>query len=80
MAMNRRDFVKGGVALVSIGTTAGSFLKGAVAFAAQHPGDVIPEMGGKTLILVQMAGGTTGFRRWRRTRTGHTSRGGRRLR
>jgi uncharacterized protein (DUF1501 family) len=49
------------VALVSIGTTAGSFLKGAVAFAAQHPGDVVPGMGGKTLILVQMAGGNDGL-------------------
>jgi len=61
MALNRRDFVKGGVALVSIGTTAGSFLKGAVAFAAQHPADVLPGMGGKTLILVQMAGGNDGL-------------------
>lgn len=61
MGISRRDFVKGGVSLVTIGTTAGSFLKGAVAFAAQNPGAVLPELGGKTLVLVQMAGGNDGL-------------------
>ena len=54
--MNRRDFVKGGVALVSIGTTANSLLKGAVAFAAQNPEASLAAATGKTLILVQLAG------------------------
>lgn len=61
MAISRRDFVKGGVALVSIGTVEHSFLKGAVAFAAQHPGAVSPALASKTLILVQMAGGNDGL-------------------
>ncbi|GAB4332501.1 MAG: DUF1501 domain-containing protein [Dehalococcoidia bacterium] len=61
MAISRRDFVKGGVALVSIGTLSNSFLKGAVAFAAQHPHDIVPQLAGKTLILVQMAGGNDGL-------------------
>ncbi len=61
MGISRRDFVKGGVSLVSIGTTASSFLKGAVAFAAQNPSSVLPDMGGKTLVLVQMAGGNDGL-------------------
>lgn len=61
MAISRRDFVKGGVALVSIGTIANSFLKGAVAFAAQHPQEIAPALAGKTLILVQMAGGNDGL-------------------
>ena len=34
--LSRRDFVKGGVALVSIGTSAQSLLKGSIAFAAQN--------------------------------------------
>lgn len=59
--MNRRDFVKGGVALVSIGTTANSLLKGAVAFAAQNPQASLAAASGKTLILVQMAGGNDGL-------------------
>ncbi|MBA4179686.1 MAG: twin-arginine translocation pathway signal protein [Anaerolinea sp.] len=58
---NRRDFVKGGVALVSIGTTAQSLLKGSVAFAAQHPNDVLAKNNGKILVLVQMAGGNDGL-------------------
>ena len=53
---SRRDFVKGGVALVSIGTGANSLLKGAVAFAAQNPQYVAQNGSKKTLILVQMAG------------------------
>ncbi len=59
--LSRRDCVKGGVALVTIGTTAQSLLKGAVAFAAQHPEAVAGERP-KTLILVQLAGGNDGLR------------------
>jgi len=59
--IGRRDFVKGGVALVSIGTTAQSFFKGAVAFAAQNPADLAVKSNGKTLVLVQMAGGNDGL-------------------
>lgn len=56
---SRRDFVKGGVALVSIGTTTNSLLKGAVAFAAANPADVVDN--GKILVLVQLAGGNDGL-------------------
>ena len=59
--IGRRDFVKGGVALVSIGTTAQSLFKGAVAFAAQNPADLAVKSNGKTLVLVQMAGGNDGL-------------------
>ena len=59
--ISRRDFVKGGVALVSIGTTAQSLLKGTIAFAAQNPGDVLAANNGKILILVQLAGGNDGM-------------------
>jgi uncharacterized protein (DUF1501 family) len=59
--LSRRDFVRGGVALVSIGTTANSLLKGTIAFAAQHPGDVAAPNNGKILILVQLAGGNDGL-------------------
>jgi len=59
--LNRRDFVKGGVALVSIGTTAQSLLKGAVAFAAQNSAYVADPNNKKTLVLVQMAGGNDGL-------------------
>lgn len=59
--ISRRDFVKGGVALVSIGTTANSLLKGAVAFAAQNPADQITPNNGKILVLIQMAGGNDGL-------------------
>lgn len=59
--ISRRDFVKGGVALVSIGTTAQSLLKGAVAFAAENRAYTAAESNGKTLILVQMAGGNDGL-------------------
>ncbi len=59
--LSRRDFVKGGVALVSIGTTAGSLLKGTVAFAAQNPRDVLAANNGKILVLVQLAGGNDGL-------------------
>ncbi len=59
--MNRRDFVKGGVALVSIGTTADSLLKGSIAFAAQNPADVLAKNNGKILVLVQLAGGNDGL-------------------
>ena len=59
--LNRRDFVKGGVALVSIGTTANSFLKGAVAFAAQNPAYVARAGKERILILVQLAGGNDGL-------------------
>ena len=59
--MNRRDFVKGGVALISIGTTADSLLKGSIAFAAQHPTEVLAKNNGKILVLVQLAGGNDGM-------------------
>lgn len=58
--LSRRDIVKGGVALVSIGTTAHSFLKGAVAFARENPAYVAPD-NGRTLIVVQLAGGNDGL-------------------
>ncbi len=58
---SRRDFVKGGVALVSIGTTAQSLLKGAVAFAAQNGAYVADPNNKRILILVQMAGGNDGL-------------------
>jgi uncharacterized protein (DUF1501 family) len=58
---SRRDFVKGGVALVSIGTTAQSLLKGAVAFAAQNGAYVADPNNKKILVLVQMAGGNDGL-------------------
>ena len=59
--LTRRDFVKGGVALVSIGTTAQSVLKGAVAFAAQNSGTLMDPGNKKTLVLVQLAGGNDGL-------------------
>ena len=59
--LTRRDFVKGGVALVSIGTTAQSLLKGAVAFAAQNSSAVVDRANKKTLVLVQLAGGNDGL-------------------
>lgn len=59
--LTRRDFVKGGVALVSIGTSAQSLLKGAVAFAAQNSAYVADPNNKKTLVLVQMAGGNDGL-------------------
>lgn len=58
---SRRDFVKGGIALVSIGTTAQSLLKGAVAFAAQNGAYVADPNNKRILILVQMAGGNDGL-------------------
>ncbi|MBI5947987.1 MAG: DUF1501 domain-containing protein [Chloroflexi bacterium] len=58
--LSRRDFVKGGVALVSIGTTANSLLKGSLAFAQQNPAYVAAN-NGKILILVQLAGGNDGL-------------------
>jgi uncharacterized protein (DUF1501 family) len=59
--LSRRDFVRGGVALVSIGTTAQSLLKGAVAFAAQNSADVADPNNKKILVLVQLAGGNDGL-------------------
>jgi uncharacterized protein (DUF1501 family) len=59
--LTRRDFVKGGVALVSIGTTAQSLLKGAVAFAAQNGAYVADPNNKKILVLVQLAGGNDGL-------------------
>ncbi|MCC6381579.1 MAG: DUF1501 domain-containing protein [Dehalococcoidia bacterium] len=58
--LSRRDFVRGGVALVTIGSGAQSLLKVAVAFAAQNPADAVPD-NGKILVLVQMAGGNDGL-------------------
>lgn len=59
--ITRRDFVKGGVALVSIGTGANSLLKGAVAFAAQNPQYIAQTGKPKTLVLVQLTGGNDGL-------------------
>lgn len=59
--LSRRDFVKGGVALVSIGTTAQSLLKGAVAFAAENRAYTLDPNNKKTLIIVQLAGGNDGM-------------------
>ncbi|MCL4240410.1 MAG: DUF1501 domain-containing protein [Dehalococcoidia bacterium] len=59
--LSRRDFVRGGVALVSIGTTAQSLLKGAVAFAAQNGEYAAGPDNKKTLVLVQLAGGNDGL-------------------
>lgn len=59
--LSRRDFVRGGVALVSIGTTAQSLLKGAVAFAAQNSAYVADPNNKKILVLVQLAGGNDGL-------------------
>lgn len=59
--IGRRDFMKGGLALVSIGTTAQSLLKGSVAFAAQNPRDVAAGKEGKILVLVQLFGGNDGL-------------------
>ncbi len=59
--LSRRDFVKGGVALVSIGTTAQSLLKGAVAFAAENGAYTIDPNNKKILIFVQLAGGNDGM-------------------
>lgn len=58
--ITRRDFVKGGVALVSIGTGANSLLKGAIAFAAGNPAELAAATG-KTLVLVQLTGGNDGL-------------------
>ncbi len=58
---SRRDFVKGGVALVTIGATSNSVLKGSVAFAAQNPMYVNPAFKDKILIMVQLAGGNDGL-------------------
>lgn len=57
--VSRRDFIRGGAALVSIGTGANSLLKGALAFAAENPASSVAT--GKTLILVQLAGGNDGL-------------------
>ena len=46
---------------MSIGTTAQSLLKGSIAFAAQHPTDVLARNNGKILVLVQLAGGNDGL-------------------
>lgn len=59
--VGRRDFMKGGLALVSIGTTAQSLLKGSVAFGAQNPRDVAAGKAGKILVLVQLFGGNDGL-------------------
>ncbi|MGH2633993.1 MAG: DUF1501 domain-containing protein, partial [Tepidiformaceae bacterium] len=58
---SRMDFVKGGAALVTIGTSAQSLLKGTIAFAAQNPQYVDQASNGKILILVQLAGGNDGL-------------------
>lgn len=59
--LTRRDFVKGGIALVSIGTSAHSLLKGTVAFAAQNGAYVADPNNKKVLVLVQLAGGNDGM-------------------
>ena len=53
--------MKGGVALVSIGTSAQSLLKGSIAFAAQNGAYVADPNNKKILILVQCAGGNDGL-------------------
>ncbi len=58
--ISRRDFVKGSIALVSIGTTANSLMKGALAFAAENPAYAAAD-NGKIVILVQLAGGNDGL-------------------
>ena len=60
--ISRRDFVKGGVTMITLGTTVNALLKGAVAFAQQNPGDLLVPDNGRTLILVQLAGGNDGMR------------------
>ena len=59
--LSRRDFVKGGVSLVSIGTTSASLLKGTLAFAQQNPAYTNAALKGKILILIQLAGGNDGL-------------------
>ena len=59
--ISRRDIVKGGVSLMSIGTTAPSLLKGTVAFAARNSPDLIDSNRKKILVLVQLAGGNDGM-------------------
>ncbi|MFQ5381767.1 MAG: DUF1501 domain-containing protein [Dehalococcoidia bacterium] len=58
----RRDFVKGGVSLITLGAGVNSLLKGTVAFARANPPDVMAPYNGKILILVQCAGGNDGLR------------------
>ena len=58
---SRLDYIKGNAALISIGTSADSLLKGSLAFAGQNPQYVDTAKGGKTLILVQLAGGNDGL-------------------
>ncbi|MFN0095548.1 MAG: DUF1501 domain-containing protein [Dehalococcoidia bacterium] len=60
MVFSRRDFLKGS-ALLSIGTTNSSLLKGALAFGQQHPASTNFAQQGKILILVQLAGGNDGI-------------------
>jgi uncharacterized protein (DUF1501 family) len=58
--LSRRDFIKGS-ALLSIGTTSSSLLKGAVAFAQQNPAYTAAAKAGKILVVVQLAGGNDGL-------------------
>lgn len=57
----RRNFLRGGAAIVSLGAAPASLLKGAIAFAQQNPAYVAAESSGKILILVQLAGGNDGL-------------------
>ncbi|GIW13946.1 MAG: hypothetical protein KatS3mg062_1385 [Tepidiforma sp.] len=59
--LTRRQFVRGAVSLVSIGTTSHSLLKGAVAFAGMHPESVRAAGADRVLVLVQLAGGNDGL-------------------
>lgn len=60
--ITRRDFVKGGVSLITIGGGVNSLLKGTVAFAKANPSALQTPDNGKILILVQLAGGNDGLR------------------
>ncbi len=59
--LTRRNFVRGGAALVSIGATSGSLLKGALAFGSQNPAYALAAGSEKILIMVQLAGGNDGL-------------------
>ncbi len=60
--ITRRDFLKGGVSMITLGAGVNSLLKGTVAFAQANPSDVLTPDNGKVLVLVQLAGGNDGLR------------------
>ncbi|HEY7270118.1 MAG TPA: DUF1501 domain-containing protein [Dehalococcoidia bacterium] len=57
--INRRDFIQQGLAVVSLGLAVPSVFSKAVAAAAEESS--VPSLAGKTLIVVQMAGGMDGL-------------------